>query len=88
MDTYGIRSALFCFGGERIVSIIGLKLFKTSSTEYVLSPRFPGYGKPQGDIHIQGLFDNLVITNSGILKNHRIWYMLIFRMNSLMLHCI
>ena len=40
------------------------------------------------DIHIPGLFDDLVITNSGILKNHGMYFMLIFRMNSLMLHCI
>ena len=40
------------------------------------------------DIHIPGLFDDLVITKSGILKNHGIHFMLIFGMNSLMLHCI
>ena len=40
------------------------------------------------DIHIPGLFDDLVITNSGILKNHGMYFMLIFGMNSLMLHCI
>ena len=40
------------------------------------------------DIQIPGLFDDLVITNSGILKNHRMYFMLIFGMNSLMLHCI
>ena len=40
------------------------------------------------DIQIPGLFDDLVITNSGILKNHGMYFMLIFGMNSLMLHCI
>jgi len=40
------------------------------------------------DIHIPGLFDDFRITNSGILKNHGIYIMLIFRMNSLMLHHI
>jgi len=40
------------------------------------------------DIHIPGLFDDLVITNSGVLKNHGMYFMLIFGMNSLMLHCI
>jgi len=38
------------------------------------------------DIQIPGLFDDLVmITNSGILKNHGMYLMLIFGMNSLML---
>ena len=40
------------------------------------------------DIHIPGLFDAFRITNSGILENHGICIMLIFRMNSLMLHRI
>ena len=40
------------------------------------------------DIQIPGLFDDLVITNSGILKKLGIYFMLILGMNSLMLHCI
>jgi len=55
----------------------------------------PGIWKNPGDvypifwdIHIPGLFDDLVITNSGILKNHGMYFLLIFGMNSLMLHCI
>jgi len=40
------------------------------------------------NIQIPGLFDNLLITNSGILEKLGIYFMLIFGMNSLMLHCI
>ena len=40
------------------------------------------------DIEIPGLFVDLVITNSGMLKNPGICFMLIFRMNNLMLLCI
>jgi len=50
---------------------------------------FPGAVFPiSRDIHIPGLFDDFRITNSGILENHGIYIMLIFRMNSLMLHRI
>ena len=64
-----------------------------SSCSFVIT--IPGIWKNPGavypifrDIHIPGLFDDLVITNSGILKNHGIYFMLIIGMNSLMLHCI
>jgi len=65
----------------------------TLEKQYVIT--IPGIWKNPGavypifeDIHIPGLFDDLVITNSGILKNHGMYFMLKFRMNSLMLHCI
>jgi len=40
------------------------------------------------DIHIPGLFDDLVITNSGMMKKLGMYFMLISGLNSLMLHCI
>jgi len=50
---------------------------------------YPGAVFPiSWDIHIPGLFDDFRITNSGMLKNHGIYLMLISRMNSLMLHRI
>jgi len=50
---------------------------------------YPGAVFPNfRDIQIPGLFDAFRITNSGILENHGIYIMLIFRMNSLMLHGI
>jgi len=68
-------------------------LFLTRSKRSVIT--IPGIWKNPGavypifrDIHIPGLFDDLVITNSGILKNQGMYFMLIFGMNSLMLHCI
>ena len=63
--------------------------------QYASVITIPGIWKNPGavypffrDVHIPGLFDDLVITNSGILKNHGMYFMLIFGMNSLMLHCI
>ena len=50
---------------------------------------YPGAVFPNfRDIHILGLFDAFQITNSGMLKNHGIYLMLISIMNSLMLHRI